>query len=163
MYLNEIFKLQEELDSRIRMEHDLENVNLVDKKILSFLVELGELANETRCFKYWSKKSASKRSIILEEYVDGFHFLVSIGIELNFNSILEANIVSSTNDDLTEAFNLTYEKIIDLKNNKTYDYYLSLFSTFLSLGESLGFSRTEVFEAYKQKNEKNHKRQDSGY
>lgn len=163
MYLNEIFKLQEELDSRIRIEHNLENVNLVDKKILSFLVELGELANETRCFKYWSKKSASERSIILEEYVDGFHFLVSIGIELNFNSILEANIASSTNDDLTEAFNITYEKIIDLKNNKTYDYYLSLFSTFLSLGESLGFSRTEVFEAYKQKNEKNHKRQDSGY
>lgn len=163
MYLNEIFKLQEELDSRIRMEHNLENVNLVDKKILSFLVELGELANETRCFKYWSKKSASEHSIILEEYVDGFHFLVSIGIELNFNSILEATIPSSTNDDLTEAFNLTYEKIIDLKNNKTYDYYLSLFSTFLSLGESLGFSRTEVFEAYKKKNEKNHKRQDSGY
>ena len=39
-----------------------------DKNILSLLVEIGELANEVRCFKYWSTKPRSSDKIVLEEY-----------------------------------------------------------------------------------------------
>ena len=61
------------------------NRKIVKRKMLALLVEIGELANETRCFKYWSNKPASEREVILEEYVDGLHFILSIGIDLGID------------------------------------------------------------------------------
>jgi len=54
MDLNELFKIQAKLDERIIHEHGLEGRDLLDKKILALQVELGELANEWRGFKFWS-------------------------------------------------------------------------------------------------------------
>ena len=79
---NYLFSLQRELDNRIVQEHELEGQNLFEKKLLALMVEVGELANETRCFKYWSKKAPSPKETILEEYVDGIHFILSLGLEL---------------------------------------------------------------------------------
>ncbi len=79
---NQLLNMQNELDRHIESEHGLQNADLVDKKILALLVELGELANETRCFKFWSKKAPSEQEVILEEYVDGIHFILSLGIEI---------------------------------------------------------------------------------
>ena len=47
---------------------------------MALLVER-ELANETRSFKFWSTKGPSANEIILEEYVDSIHFLLSLLIE----------------------------------------------------------------------------------
>jgi len=55
MDLNELFKIQAKLDERIEHEHGLEGQDLLYKKILALLTELGELANEHRGFKLWSK------------------------------------------------------------------------------------------------------------
>ena len=55
MNLNELFKIQAKLDERIREEHNLQGVDLLDKKNLALKVELGELANNWRGFKFWSK------------------------------------------------------------------------------------------------------------
>lgn len=85
MDLLQLFKLQKELDDRIAKEHDLQPKKLLKEKMLALLVEIGELANETRCFKYWSNKPASEREVILEEYVDGLHFILSIGIDLGID------------------------------------------------------------------------------
>jgi dimeric dUTPase (all-alpha-NTP-PPase superfamily) len=41
---------------------------------------MGELANEVRCFKFWSYKLPSEEKVILEEYVDGIHFITSLAI-----------------------------------------------------------------------------------
>ncbi len=48
------------------------------KRDLALTIELAELANETRCFKYWSSKGPSEREVILEEFVDSIHFLLSL-------------------------------------------------------------------------------------
>ncbi len=73
----------------LQKEHDLQPKKIVKKKkMLALLVEIGELANETRCFKYWSNKPASEREVILEEYVDGLHFILSIGIDLGIDKKL---------------------------------------------------------------------------
>ena len=78
MNLQKLFQMQNTLDKRIQAEHHLEGVPLLHKKILSLQVELGELANETRCFKFWSTKKPSSNDVILEEYVDCLHFILSI-------------------------------------------------------------------------------------
>ncbi|MEH7240344.1 dUTP diphosphatase, partial [Bacillus sp. JJ269] len=48
MDLLQLFKLQKELDDRIAKEHDLQPKKLLKEKMLALLVEIGELANETR-------------------------------------------------------------------------------------------------------------------
>lgn len=56
MNLNELFELQAKLDAHIEKEHPRQpGEDRLAKKILALQVELGELANEWRGFKYWSK------------------------------------------------------------------------------------------------------------
>ena len=56
MNLEKLFQMQKELDDRILAEHPIqEGEDRLAKKILALLVELGELAQEWRGFKFWSK------------------------------------------------------------------------------------------------------------
>jgi len=55
MTLTELFQIQKKLDERIIKEHGLEGRDLLDKKILSLQVEIGELCQNWRGFKFWSK------------------------------------------------------------------------------------------------------------
>src|SRR5690606_24133969 len=56
MNLKKLFDMQEKLDEKIleRFPH-LRNEDLLPKKILALQVELGELCNCWRGFKFWSK------------------------------------------------------------------------------------------------------------
>ena len=63
MNLTRIFGMQEVLDTRIIKEHGLEGQNLFYNMILALQVEIGELANETRCFKHWSNKESSEKKL----------------------------------------------------------------------------------------------------
>src|SRR5690606_41193415 len=89
-----LFTLQRELDERIWREHHLTG-DYFSERVLALQVEVAELANETRCFKYWSLKPPSERSKILEEYVDGIHFILSLGLTLGFQSFSFAEIPST--------------------------------------------------------------------
>ncbi|WP_226036468.1 dUTP diphosphatase [Aquibacillus saliphilus] len=158
---SQLFNMQKQLDSYIEKNHQLGSSNLFDKKVLALLVEVGELANETRCFKFWSKKAASDEKVILEEYVDGLHFILSLGLEknLHFNSNKNNQISSST----TELFNNVFEQIIAFKREPSKENYNLLFNTYLILGYQLGFDEKSVQVAYFEKNKVNHERQDKGY
>lgn len=162
MNWEKLFSMQQQLDHYIQTNHDVAAAEVFDKKILALLVELGELANETRCFKFWSHKPASERSVILEEYVDGLHFILSIGIDQGFqtDSIAVSTIKGA---DETELFNRVFSAVIRVKELCTLENYLVLFGVFLSLGSKLGFSETDIQAAYYLKNEVNFARQDSDY
>ena len=54
MNLTKLFDMQEELDERIIKQKGLEGKDLLPSRILALQVELGELANEWRGFKFWS-------------------------------------------------------------------------------------------------------------
>lgn len=55
MNLSKLFELQRQLDEHIEREHPVqEGEDRLAKKILALQVELGELANEWRGFKFWS-------------------------------------------------------------------------------------------------------------
>src|SRR5690625_3623848 len=60
MNLEKLFKIQAELDKRILDKHNLHGEDLLDKKILALQVELGELANEFRGFKFWSEDQKAR-------------------------------------------------------------------------------------------------------
>ncbi|MFD2926180.1 dUTP diphosphatase [Halobacillus naozhouensis] len=154
------YHMQQKLDAHIIHTHDLQEMNVVDNKILALLVEIGELANETRCFKFWSKKPASPKEVVLEEYVDGLHFILSLGLDLGFRYQ-----TSALNEKMnqTEAFLAIFTAIESFKREKNETSYFELFAAFLSLGKTLGFQAGELQKAYIQKNEVNFERQDQGY
>nr|WP_205094382.1 dUTP diphosphatase [Thalassobacillus pellis] len=155
-----LFAMQEKLDRYIEEKQQLEDHDLFDRKVMALLVELGELANETRCFKFWSKKKASEKSVILEEYVDGLHFILSLGLELGVR--YEPKSVKD-GEDLTTEFHNTFENIVAFKTNASEHYYQEMFNQFLKLGMGLGFSEHDIVKAYCDKNNVNYERQDTGY
>lgn len=189
MNLNKLFELQRKLDEHIVKEKGLEGQDLLPKKILALQVELGELANEWRGFKYWSndqeprtKTYKSKLSPggefyrgiyeanpLLEEYVDCLHFILSIGLEigvcpdeLDEEPIFCADVTEQFIDLFYDVSRLKYEE----RNGQLYeDYYQYNFvlEQFLGLGKLLGFTWKQVEQGYLAKNKINHQRQESGY
>jgi dimeric dUTPase (all-alpha-NTP-PPase superfamily) len=162
MNLAKLFELQKNLDERIRENHGLHGESLLSKKVLALQVELAELANETRCFKFWSDKQPSDKKVILEEYVDCLHFILTLGIEENFTEI-EIDDKELLQYDLTAQFLNLYIDINDFITCSSKDQYITLFEDFLVLGKILGFKPYEIEAAYYEKNDINHKRQDEGY
>ncbi len=61
MNLTKLFETQDKLDDRIIEEKGLQGQDLLDKKILALQVELGELANEQRSWKFWSEDQEPNR------------------------------------------------------------------------------------------------------
>ncbi|WP_332689709.1 dUTP diphosphatase [Halalkalibacter lacteus] len=162
MDIQGLFAIQKQLNDRIVQEHQLNEQDLFKEKLLAFLVEVGELANETRCFKYWSRKSSSERTVILEEYVDGLHFVLTLGLSLGFENIkLKEN--DSYQQSVTEQFLTIMQQTHQLDLNRTLDKYQQLADSFFVLGQLLGFSHKEIERSYLQKNKVNHQRQDAGY
>ena len=139
------------------------NRKIVKRKMLALLVEIGELANETRCFKYWSNKPASEREVILEEYVDGLHFILSIGIDLGIDKNFLFYKCAQTNKTQVEIFLDTYAKVIRFTDQPSITNYIELFTSYLRLGQALEFEQEEIEKAYLDKNEVNHQRQTQGY
>lgn len=161
MKLQELFNMQAELDRFIQSNRDI-NEDVFRKKGLALLVELAELANETRCFKFWSAKGPSERSIVLEEYVDSIHFLLSLGIEKDLDA-LEIWPDPVAEKDLTELFLQTQKAIQEFLENYSMSNFREIWSCYGGLALALEFSYDEVLEAYIQKNKTNYERQVDGY
>ncbi|WP_273851006.1 dUTP diphosphatase [Guptibacillus spartinae] len=158
MNFERLYTLQKLLDDRIVKEHKLEDVSLFENKLLALKVEVGELANETRCFKYWSKKAPSPKETILEEYVDGIHFILSLGLELGVTNFVD--LPEKVAESEVQAFHEVYRAIDRLQKPEAYH---ELMKSYLTLGQTIGLQYEEINEAYLKKNKVNHNRQDQGY
>ena len=79
--LKDLYLKQEELDLEIAKNHNINYEVTRHKRILALLVELGEFANTTRTFKFWSNKGMEEKAVVLDEFADGLHFLLSLGID----------------------------------------------------------------------------------
>ncbi|WP_071395185.1 dUTP diphosphatase [Bacillus tuaregi] len=169
MNIKRLCEMQKILDERIVREHSLEGKNIAENKVLALLVEISELANETRCFKHWSTKGASENQVLLEEYVDSLHFFLSIAndYEYDVDRLLEiyTNELKQAGEErtLVASFILVTEKIVMMNKEKDAYHYINAFVAYLELGTRLGFTPEEIEQAYIRKNEINHQRQDNGY
>jgi len=170
MNLVKLFELQRQLDEHIEKEHPRqEGEDRLSKKILALQVELGELANELpEVFKFWSNKK-NNREKALEEFCDGLHFLLSVGLEITEPGMIDLKRFNLEKaDNITDQFLWLMDDVTDLYNSLYNDgnsklAYEFLLLRFIHLGEMLGFTWNEVEEAYMQKNAENHARQERGY
>jgi dimeric dUTPase (all-alpha-NTP-PPase superfamily) len=163
MNTNTLFKMQKALDRHIESQHKLEEEDLFDRKVLALLVEIGELANETRCFKFWSVKPPSQTEIILEEFVDGVHFILSLGIECGYDNLETISQSQSDELDTTKHFLAIYESVQKFRISRRKEDYEQLFQSYLKLAQLLGLNEDQIEQAYIKKNEVNYERQRQGY
>lgn len=161
MNLEKMFEMQRALDDRINKTHPVqEGEDRLAKKVMAFIVEVSELANEWRGFKFWSNIQEPTNRI-LEEYVDGLHFLLSIGIEQGKTSVKLFTRPAQVN--VVDCFLDIYAFAVEMDMRCMYDDYDTLFNDYLLLGSILGFTLEQIEQAYFAKNKVNHQRQEDGY
>lgn len=159
--LTELIPLQNELDERIMdLHHEVRETTQL-KRILALVVEISELANETRSFKYWSLKGPSEKDVLLEEFSDSIHFILSLGIDLKLNElIVECDEIPY---DLSRLFLEWTDDAIQLMHDFNLDNFQKCANYCAKIAYTLQFNENEVLDTYYKKNKKNHNRQDTAY
>ena len=152
---------QAKLDAHIQQQHQVSYASTREKRILALLVEVGEMINETKTFKFWSTKPSAEKSIILDEYADGLHFLLSLSIEVQSRKTLYD--IATLSKTLTQATIDVFQAISDLSKTFTISALENSFQSYLNLIPLLGFTSEEVVAAYFQKLGVNYTRQKNAY
>lgn len=194
MNLSKLFEIQRNLDDHIERKHPRQpGEERLAKKILALQIELGELANEWRGFKFWSKDQEPRTKVkkvcetcggeryilisesfgfdkcsdcdgkgdfgetnpLLEEYVDGLHFFLSIGNDFSIDE--NTDFTPLSNHDVMTQIAILYKRISDFwweVHDNTDDpiitYYFA-FERYLGLSEALGFTWEQIEQAYLEK------------
>jgi dimeric dUTPase (all-alpha-NTP-PPase superfamily) len=161
LHLSDIRQLQSELDEQIMTNHKVTRPQTQTRRILALLVEIGELANETRCFKFWSFKKASEKEVLLEELGDCVHFTISLGIDLKDDASEMA--FDSREASLSEQFIDWMDEVSRLKTSFNIEQYRIVLSYIGSVALAMGFEAQDVYDFYVKKNEINHHRQQNNY
>ncbi|PPE05049.1 dUTP diphosphatase [Entomoplasma ellychniae] len=154
---------QEYLDSKIIEKHSLSIDNdMFKKKIIAFWVELGEYANEEKSFKYWKQGAAAPREVQLEEYIDGLHFIVSLGnqIKYDFTTFEFKDLGYKNNIDC--YFDLI-QNLTLLVNEQSIKTFSLIFNSFLQIAHVQKYSENDLINTYKKKHAKNQQRQVENY
>lgn len=159
--LSEIYKETKYLDELFDMQNNIREEEIIKKNILELLVEIGELANETRCFKHWSTKGPSEKEIILDEYIDClfmilyFSNITGITLEEDFPEVIELDIV--------ETFINLYQNTCLLKEGLTKEKVKRLLVDIMYLGRLLEFSIEDLEKGTKHKSKIIQKRFQENY
>lgn len=159
--LDELFKAQSGLDSRIASEHHVTYENTREKRIMALIVEIGELANTTRCFKYWSNKGMEAKEVILDEYADGLHFFLSLGVDIKSKKKLYS--FTKHEADLTAQILKTYSLTAVFMKKQDEKSYVKAFQAFLNIVPLLHVRWSTIEEAYYKKLGVNYNRQETNY
>lgn len=152
------------------------------------------MANEWSGFKFWKKNRRRKspaeiQSIggsspdiesdkLLEEYVDGLHFLLSIGVEYwrfygSKRAVSETFVTKyffietpkdqfDSNKQKKNCIRLL-KKIYRFGSTLTFESVEMVLDFYLKLGNALGYTGDEIIEGYKRKNQINRDRQHQNY
>jgi dimeric dUTPase (all-alpha-NTP-PPase superfamily) len=157
-HIPELLALQNLLDEKIRKEKGIVG-DTTQKKIIAFKVEFGEFLNELQSFKFWKTDTTPKEGT-LEEYVDGLHFILSIGLERKYSKFVQVALIME--QELPDS---VLDVAEDIFNNRiaSAGQWLQLLEHYLILGYKIGLTDKQIYEAYVNKNKVNHVRQVTGY
>ena len=159
MNFEKILKQQKLLDQAIKEAHGNEGI-IQEKKLIALFTEIGEFANEVQTFKYWKKSKSINEQLMLEEYADGLHFLLSFAIETNVNSVIESLVVSNdVNIQILEMYQATSELIKKVESKRVE----KAIAVYLGIAKLLNISEDQIIKAYMFKNQKNFDRIKSNY
>lgn len=159
--LHELYLAQAKLDETIAKNHNVSYATTRSPRTLALLVEIGEFANTTRSFKYWSNKGMEDKDTVLDEYADGLHFFLSLGIDIKTTK--EVYEISKPSNNLTDQFHLVYRLICNFKDDASDINYIKAFQEFLNILPLIGYTWKDLEEAYYKKLGTNYRRQETNY
>lgn len=160
--LLDLKRMQDAYELKVYEKYGITEYPFSENK-LALLVELGELANEVKSFKYWKnpENRNSDMEKLREEFADCMHFALSLEditdiakmdvSDDKFKSILDEPDSQVTINDLFNSvfFNVTTHNQILLN--------------VLYLGMSLGLTMTDIVVEYVKKNKINYERLENNY
>lgn len=163
--IKEIRELQNELDTRIRKNNDIDqNTDLNLEKYIALKTELFEFVNEVESFKYWKKNKGKKH--ILEEACDTLHFIMSLAIDNNVEIELKEDVLKDfdvNKYDMNDLIGLTDAMMSDCYIEQDWkDLEIVLMFLCVMLNKC-GFDANDLYNSYISKNKVNHERQDNNY
>jgi len=159
--LTELYKKQAELDEAIAQNHGISYATTRPRRTLALLVEFGEFANSTRCFKYWSNKGSETLDRVLDEYADGLHFFLSLGVDINSSKKIYS--FTKHESDLTVQILKTYTLTINFLKKQDEKTYVKAFQAFLNIVPLLHVRWSTIEGAYYKKLGVNYNRQETNY
>lgn len=166
-----LLEQQKKLDLNVRKEFNINPVQWVhmdDEHITALSVELHEFFNETRAFKYWSKKPVNRKNLI-EEAVDVIHFIMlnvnKSGKQHFFLDCYHDYVLMGDKNPLEnkdEVVSLMVE-MITAPEVHTQEDLDGLLHDVLRILDFYDFDRKQIMQAYKEKNAENFRRLESNY
>lgn len=159
--LTDLYLKQKELDEEIAKNHAISYSSTRNKRTLALLVELGEFANTTRTFKFWSNKGMEEKAVVLDEFADGLHFLLSLGLDQGY--VIDSIDVEDDDDSLTDSLLKTYDLVSTFYQKQTIANYLMMFMSYLRCLFKINMTWEEAKNAYYIKLKENHVRQETNY
>ena len=158
MIFNDVFKTNKELDEMFN--NSFPDDEMVKKNKIELLVEIGELANETRYFKYWSNKPINL-DLVKGEYADCiiitlyFFNIMNISLDEEFKTIEKYNKV--------DVFGRLYKLASDFYYNNDKELIKEIFVTIINLGYMIGFTNQDIINLSLNKIKKDKERFKEGF
>ena len=88
MQIEDLFKIQKEANNKVQIDTNLSGYKLLARKHLELQIKMSELANETKCYKYWIDDNFTvNKSTVFDKYISCFRQVLSLGIDKGYDSI----------------------------------------------------------------------------
>ncbi|KLL02925.1 MAG: dUTP diphosphatase [Mycoplasmataceae bacterium CE_OT135] len=173
--LNLLQEKQKSLDVFIHQQNKLEMKDTFFLRKIALFVEIGEVANELKSFKYWKKDKKVNLEKIQEELIDCLHFFLSLAnsAKVDFMAYRFQNFLSEREFALnnlllnlfqrTKKLNLPRPRKIKGKSSKTEKNYQDWLRTFEKLCWQAKLDEKKLLSVYTKKNKVNQQRQLENY
>lgn len=128
-------------------KNEVLNPQRLNQKILSFLHDLAEVSQDSRCYLFWEKEEPIQHDELLEHYLDGLTMLMSIGFELRIDTIKNYPEIPKIIDIYTLFFKI-YHSILKVQSHYSSDDYQNTIDDYFTLGFQLGIHIDEIIDNY---------------
>lgn len=158
----EYYRRNKQLDKIYFDKYNESESKYYEKNCLGLIVELGELANESKCFKYWTVKKPNMENL-LEEYADCLSMLLCLFNYFEIDTLEVMDIEMS--DDILLVFNeiIRMCTILMEKEEVTENILKKIFTYLLHIGKLLNLSDKNILDACYKKILKNEERLKTDY
>ena len=159
---NDIYRKNKKLDDIFMNKYMDTESSYYEKNCLELIVEIGELANESKCFKYWTVKKPDKE-LVLEEFADTLLMVLYMFNTYNVDSVSTIDVDMSLN--VLVEFNILIRMCTNLMDrNNIHEMFLKeIFTRLIHIGKLLLLSDNEIIDACYKKIIKNEERLNSDY
>ena len=153
MNIHILLNQEKELIKNIAIDDTLNDYTLFARKHLQLHIKMSDLANETKCYKYWVGEIDSVNlENVFQKYISCFHQILFLGLDGDFED-LETVTAQSTDSCLSDQFLNLFIDINDCIMSSSEAHFATLVEDYLTLGSCLGFSEEQIIEGLCECNE----------